>query len=186
MFARSTLRTASAAVFLALAGCSSPTSGSDARSGTLSFDYAGVAAGHYSASGALRVNEPSALTYENVAGGGGGVSAAHPTSRTRSDAIALKFAMGTVTGTVAISETCNPNEAYCGRGEFDIAVPLDGQSAPDHKVFLFTAGSVTVTERSISRVKGTFSGTAYLYPDRAQTITVTNGRFDAPFPPASY
>lgn len=61
--------------------------------------------------------------------------------------------------------------------EFDFRAPELNES-----FFVFTAGTVTVTTVSATRLAGTFQGTAetLTFEGTPRSITITNGRFDLP------
>jgi hypothetical protein len=171
------------AASLALLGCSSDkATAPTGLVGTFSFSYSGAISGTFNATGALPGTPAGMETTSwaaaeiSTADGETGVLAATPRSASSHD-IAGLFMERVTPGAATISDTC---QTQCG-----FALMTFGQANGTGTTFLqecfITVGSITITEVTTTRVKGTFSGTGECLAFGSQTpaaFTVTNGTFD--------
>ena len=169
-----------AASLALLAGCSSDkTTGTGQLSGTLSFTYSGATSGTFNASGAFNPG-----TFETVQWAAGSrddandfmyVGAAVPRTSTSHDFFAVEIE-GDAVGSYSAATNCSTNCAFV-----DIAFGANnsGSGLPLFLCFL-EAGTVTITEITATRVRGTFSGTGSCLPPMGSAVafTVTGGTFD--------
>lgn len=177
MLTRQLLLAASLAL---LAGC-----GSDkvttvtGLNGAVSFTYSGAVSGTYSATGALPSGNFETTTWSAgvISQGAVFVESATPASSSSHNFVFIAIPR-TTTGSSPIDPECSDN--VCGEMFFELGAPNSGSANPTQTCIL-DAGTITITEITSSRVKGTFTGTAGTCLSSNQTLgsfTVTNGSFD--------
>jgi hypothetical protein len=161
-----------------LPGCKD-SSGPSGLNGTLSFSYSGAMTGNFSASG-----EFNPLTMETAAWAAGErddvdgilfVGAAVPRNSTSHDVLGIEIERLSP-GTATISANCTTNCAF---------VALIFGSENTGSGFLLAcdieAGTVTITEITTTRARGTFSGNGTCFAPgtgNPQAFAVANGAFD--------
>ena len=178
MFARNRLFVASL-VLLAACGSDGPTTvtGFD---GALSFTYSGANSGTFSASGALPTSAAAQATSAWAAAQASAtsemfVAAASPRSGTTHDLVGIFIQRNTV-GSDEVDDACGFN---CT--SVDLSIGLANSGSTFTAYCYLTAGTVAITEKSASRMKGTFSGTGECTSSGGAptgAFTVTNGTFD--------
>lgn len=174
-------RIIAAASLVLLASCDSAT-GTVNLGGLLSFTYSGGISGSYSASGALpsttagqQTTTWAAAEVSAPSGAVFGISA-QPRNATSHDYASLTIAR-TTAGQATVSPSCSLN---CTNLYVIFGAPNTGVGGGFLQECYFESGTITITEISATRVKGTFSGTGkcYSYLGAETTFTVTNGTFD--------
>lgn len=166
---------------LAACGGDGPTTVT-AFDGALSFTYTGGNAGTFSASGSLPTSASGQATASWAAAQASATSemavvAFTPRNATTHDEVGIFIQRNTV-GTETVNSSCSFN---CNGLDIVIGV-ANGGSTFTATCFL-TAGSIAITEKSATRMKGTFSGTGMCMTSAGASQgawTVTNGTFDVP------
>lgn len=176
---------AAGAVLAFAASCSDSTSPTP-TSGTFSFTYGGeVISGTYSASGTLpAIGNPSASEwaagFRSDADQESGAVAIVPKANARYDMSILAID-GVTTGSRSIDVDCAPDS---DSGCTGFALLFNASDNPDATGTIFcglTAGSVTVTTLTTTRLAGTFQGSGSCATDTSEgSFTVSNGSFDVP------
>jgi hypothetical protein len=153
--------------------------------GTLSFTYSGDISGTFSASGEPKPDagdfpqtEFAAAQAEN---GNVLIIGLRPTQQPKFDYFGI--ALEGVTSPKTVQVCAQPTGGACPavfylRG-------FNGNGDTFDQAYVFTSGSVTISEINAERVRGSFQGTAIFIsgsgqPSFGRTITVTNGQFDVP------
>jgi hypothetical protein len=164
-----------------LAGCKDSNSPTGFQ-GTVSFSYSGAISGNFSATGAMPASQSQWETSSWAAGevsttdGVTYVVSVSPRSATTND-FAFFYAERITTGSSDFSVNCSTNCAY---GTFEFGVQnVTGNSWLQSCTMV--SGTVTITEVSSTRIKGTFSGTAECFAPGSsvpQSLTIANGSFD--------
>lgn len=152
--------------------------------GALSFTYSGANSGTFSASGSVPTTANGQFTNAWAAAQASStsemfVAAVSPRSSTTHDIVGIFIQRNTV-GSVTINSTCNVN---CNSVDLAIGVANNG-STFTADCFL-TAGTIAITEKTSSRMKGTFSGTGTCSSSVGSTgsFTATGGTFDVAIVP---
>ena len=171
-------------VFLAACGSDGPTTvtGFD---GALTFTYSGANSGTFSASGSLPSTASGQATTAWAAAQASAtsemfVAAASPRSSTTHDFVGIFIQRNTV-GTETINPSCSFN---CNGVDLTIGAANSGSTFT--VMCYLTSGSIASTEKSASRMKGTFSGSGECLTSTgaaAGALTVTNGTFDVAIVP---
>jgi hypothetical protein len=166
-----------------VAGCSDSTSPAAKVTGSFSFTYSGTAAtGSFSASGSAPTGGTLGATafahgYRVATESHFGVVGVVPRSGQTHDFTVL-FAPNTGPGTTTIAE-CQTESTCSG-----LLIVFGSSNSGDTFTLLcgLDAGSITVTELSNTRAKGTFSGSGECFgpSGTVQSFTVTGGTFDVP------
>ena len=174
-----------AASLVLFAGCKSDSTG-PGLSGTMSFTFSGGISGTFSASGTLpatipeQVASPWAAGELNPTDGGVYVEGLLPKTATTHD-LALLFIHRTTVGTDNISASCSSNCSMLG---FLFGQPRNFAGPPIQACDIIT-GTITITEISSTRVKGTFSGTGTCIDapvvGNTTSFVVSGGTFDVAF-----
>ncbi len=162
--------------------------------GVLRFTYSGTVSGNFVAEGAIDMSSPSGLPTSAGAvameeGGMFAVVGVRPTTGNRIDMFALSLGNMQGTGTVNINLiACQDIQSgTCPSGVFMLdvdparAVVAPEPTLPDTPMYILMSGSITVTSRSATRIRGSFSGSA-MSTDLAslRMITISGGSFDVP------
>jgi hypothetical protein len=161
-------------------GCSESKTAPANLSGQMSFTYAGALSGNFNADGRMPLTPTEQRTMPWAAGQLDNqavfVDAAMPRSATTYDIVFLG-----ITRTTAGSESIDGSTAGIS---LLLGAQVNGPGQPMQTCFLDT-GTITITEITATRVRGTFSGSGDCAdPTPATTpFTVTNGVFDAPLLP---
>jgi hypothetical protein len=174
-------RILAAASLVLLTSCDSAT-GVVNLGGLVTFTYSGGISGNYSANGQMPASnaaqETSSWAAAEVSAPSGAVFsyAASPRNATSHDFVDLTIARTTV-GTSNVDPGCFLN---CTGLYVVFGAPNTGAGSSFLQECWFESGSVTITEISATRVKGTFSGTGkcFSYLGAETSFTVTNGAFD--------
>lgn len=179
------------ALTLPLAGCGDDGNpAGPGAEGSLSFTYSGDISGTFAVSGGkgregerYPRNEFAAAS-RSRSGGFVRIDGVRPTQHPKLDFVGMSLlgVTGPKTITVCAIAAVAPD---CADVQFTLGENVTSSGLdPDH-VYVFTSGSVTVSEITAERVRGTFQGTgASIEPmgqvNFARTIAVTNGQFDVP------
>lgn len=152
--------------------------------GALVFTYSGATSGTFNASGSLPTSAAAQNTTPWAAAQATAttemfVAAAAPRSATTHDVVGLFIQRNTV-GTETINSSCSFN---CNSVDLTIGLANSG-SAFISSCYL-SAGSIAITEKSTSRMKGTFSGTGTCVSQAGSSsaFTLTGGTFDVAIVP---
>lgn len=165
-----------------LASCKDSSTGPTGFSGTVSFTYSGAISGNFTATGVMPAAQGAMETSAWAAGevstvdGVTYVASATPRNATSHDFFGF-YVERTTPGSSSASDTCTSNCAFVA---FEFGMQ-NGTGNTWLQLCSLTAGTVTITEISGSRVKGTFSGTGECVAPNSSTpqaFTVTNGTFD--------
>lgn len=185
-----------AAAALSLAGCDGSPSGSDSGpEGSLSFTYRGAASGSFKASGELKLAagtapQPSTGAAAFMPDSTLAVVAFRETGSGRGDGFSLLLGTVKSTGTLTLNllgcQQQSPGACRIGFFAPDISA-AELAATPDPaallgKTYVLVLGEVKVTSISATRVKGTFSGTAFLANQQSLSglLQISDGRFDVP------
>ena len=153
---------------------------------SLSFNYSGsaVGTGTFSATGSMPASA-SSLNNQDAAGSAQNptyqsydVVAAHARGADKYDIAAIQTGRLTV-GSTDITDTCNPQTTNCAEVAFIQNGGFVSQTV-DH-VCALVSGTVTVSEVTATRLKGSFAGLGGCVDGAGQnptSITVTSGTFD--------
>ena len=169
---------------IAACGSDGPTTVT-AFDGALSFTYSGGTSGTFNASGSLPSTASGQTTTAWAAAQASATSemfvgAVSPRSATTHDLVGIFIQRNTV-GTETINSSCGFN---CNGMDITIGMANSGSTFTVN-CFL-GSGSIAITEKSASRMKGTFSGTGQCMTSTgsaAGAFTVTNGTFDVAIVP---
>jgi hypothetical protein len=176
------IRFALAALVGALAGCGSDTTEPTSQPGTLSFSYSGMVNGTFSTEGSMPAENWD--TQHWAAGvkdtDAGSIEVVGIKVRTNGllDEAFVVFEL-LAPGSASIEDPIEP-------ATVDIELGVDESGATDgfEHMCSLTAGTVTVTAISSTRVAGTFSGTGTCSTSSEQgSISITNGKFDVALVP---
>ena len=176
-----------AALLVVLAACGGGDSTGPAPSGSMRFTYRGEVSG--SAAGSFAVDGPRQQFVGGAAGAGAtrlraqGVGTYITVYGSRVDLayaeLEVTLYSATAPGTFPVCGPSDPEPRHC---------LLSGSFSPDPtSVHFFRSGTVTITELTPSRVRGTFEGVTVGYcsgcanPADEDTIAITGGAFDVPF-----
>jgi hypothetical protein len=161
-----------------LPGCKD-SSGPSGLNGTLSFSYSGALTGNFSASGQFNPVNMETVSWaageRDEANGILFVGAAVPRNATSHDILGIEIERLTP-GTATIAANCNTNCAF-------VAL-IFGNDNTGSSFLLgcdIETGTVTITEISTTRARGTFSGNGTCFPPAGgnpQAFAVANGAFD--------
>ena len=170
--------------FLAACGGDGPTTVT-AFDGALSFTYSGANSGTFSASGSMPTSASGQATASWAAAQATATTemvlvASAPRSSTTHDLVGIFIQRNTV-GTETVNSSCGFN---CNGMDITIGI-LNSGSTFTATCFL-TSGSIAITEKSATRMKGTFSGTGECVTSAGApqgAWTVTGGNFDVPILP---
>lgn len=168
---------------LAACGGDGPTT-ITAFDGSLSFTYSGANSGTFSASGSVPTSASAqatsawAVAYASSSSEMDVVASA-PRTATTHDAVVVFIQRNTV-GSVTINSSCSVS---CNEVDLVIGLANSGQSFTA-SCFL-TTGTIAITEKSASRMKGTFSGTGTCLTQAGSSgpFTASNGTFDVAIVP---
>ena len=164
---------------LALLPSCKDSTGPSGLNGTLTFAYSGAMTGNFSASGQFNpVNmetEAWAAGERDDATGELFVGAAVPRNASSHDILGMAIERLT-TGSADINANCTSNCAF-------VAIIFGNNNTGSGFLLAcdIETGTVTITEISTTRARGTFSGTGTCAPPAgtpAQAFTVANGTFD--------
>ena len=169
---------------LAACGSDGPTTVT-AFDGALTFTYSGANSGTFSASGALPSSASAQTTSAWAAAQASATSemfvvAVSPRSSTTHDLVGIFIQRNTVG-----SDPVDPNCGFNCTG-MDITIGLSNSGSSFTANCFLTAGTIAITEKSASRMKGTFSGTGECVSSSGSptgTFTATNGTFDVAIVP---
>ena len=185
MISRYRLVVSSFAFLAACGGNDGPTTVT-AFDGALSFTYSGANSGTFNASGSVP-NTPGASIHTTAwaaaqasATSEMAVVAVQPRSSTTHDLVGIFIQRNTV-GSETVNESCSFN---CNGMSIGIGHTNSGSSFT--AVCFLTAGTIAITEKSSTRMKGTFSGTGECMSfagAETGSFTVTNGSFDVAIVP---
>lgn len=170
-----------AASFALLAGCKSDSKiGPNSLLGTMAFTYAGGISGTFNASGTLPTSqaamETSSWAAAELSPPDVFAAAAVPRTSTSHDFVFLDIGR-TTAGTSSISNSCSVN---CG-GFFVLFGQANGSGTTFLQDCFIETGTITITEITATRVRGTFTGTGFCFAPGSTNntpFTVTNGTFD--------
>ena len=168
-------------VLLGALACSD--SSAPENQGSMTFTYSGAGGGAFSASG----NAPTLGSLPTATSWAVGFIDAGEThaagSRPRSDGrvdLAILRIDRTTAGSASIDPACNiDGDTACTGMEF--LLNFNGNGDTGDFFCALTSGTIVVTEISVSRAKGTFSGTGECLPGTggaSSAFTVSNGTFD--------
>ena len=170
------------AVLVLAAGCGEGPTTIVGFNGALAFSYSGASTGSFNASGAIPTTSAEQRTTPWAAGyvepgNQTSVAAATPRDASTHDFVDLYINRNTV-GSSTVNSSCSSS---CSGLSFIIGAANTGASSAT-SCFL-TDGSIAITEKSDTRVKGTFSGTGTCVSSAggSGSFTATGGTFDVPF-----
>jgi hypothetical protein len=150
--------------------------------GALVFSYSGSNSGSFNASGVLPTTSAEQRTSPWAAGyvepgNQTSVAAAVPRSASTHDFVDLYINRNTV-GSSTISSSCSSS---CSG--LNIIIGASNTGASSTASCFLTAGSIAITEKSETRMKGTFSGTGTCVSSTGSSgaFTATGGTFDVAF-----
>ena len=175
-------RVALSALVLAALACSDSTS-PNSNNGTTTFTFTGAGGGSFSATGAVPALQADLGTHNWAGGflstpdGGYEIAAAQTRGSGRFDLVDM-FVHRLSVGTDVVDSTCSTSN--CTSVIF--ARNISQTDSNQDFLCVATSGSLTITEVSSTRVKGTFSGSGSCF-DAGSTesaFTVTDGSFDVP------
>lgn len=165
----------------AFAGCGDDEPTDPAEGSGLDFTYGGDRSGSLTSEGVPNIGSGGLPEVDSWAIarpdslGGMVIAAFEPSGETAGDLFILQLhPIGT-----GVFTPCDINAGEGCHGRLIIGVDLEDFTAVEDW-FEITSGSVTLTEASSTRVRGTFSITLENL-DQTQTITVTDGVIDVPF-----
>lgn len=176
-------------VTLAAAACGGDAPTEPAQTAaSMSFTYTGAESGSFAVTGlagpaqagavGVKFDGPPRLLL---------VSGMQLRTSTQADYLDLVLPEVSAPRTFSLADDCGPSIEACPIGFVGIDQPLefvlqDPETEPDQGLFVFTAGTVTVTMASATRIAGTFQGTAQTltFQSTPRVITITNGKFDVP------
>ena len=155
------------------------------RIGSLSFNYSGDISGTFSVSGEPKLSS-NGLPQNGfaVAGTDDGdvfVGGFRPQQGSKFDFLRIELEGVTGPRTVTV---CPQPTGTCPLVALYLGFNPNGDTSD--RRYVLTSGSVTVSELSVERVRGSFQGSGILInpttgmPDFSRTITISNGQFDAP------
>lgn len=176
-----------AASLALIVGCGKDSTGPTGLNGQMGFTFSGALSGTFNVTGQMPTN-PSALETSSWAAGDvqtsgsdAGIIAVATTPRTASS---HDYAIITVNRTTAGSDTIDPSNCATVVCTEVIAVfgVTNGSGASWLQDCVLLSGSITVTEVTSSRIRGTFSGDGECTTPTATStsFTITNGTFDVP------
>lgn len=175
---------ACAAAVLALAACGDST-GSDGAAGTVSYTYSGSRNGSYTAHGTFGLSAGTFVRREFAVGtlfntddAGLGVIGFDPVSTSHADVALITIPHPAGPGTWQVSfNGCQLDCAVLGF-VFNLNALAGGSEA--ETTYYMDHGSVTLTKLSATHAEGTFQGTAVNFSGAADSIVITNGKFNVP------
>jgi hypothetical protein len=180
----------SLACLAGLAACKDSTGSTGDESGSLSFTYAGSAAGSFSANGVFPRSSgvPTvqfAAAIRDTANGEPYMALVgfQPTTNGRGHLVEFDFANSTAPQTLTLDESCYAQDTLTGCAVALVGLNYDlstGSSVAGEESYFFDSGTFTVSSVSADHVRGTFTGHA-TDVDTGHTIDVTGGQFDVPF-----
>jgi hypothetical protein len=155
------------------------------KTGSLSFTYSGDMSGTFSVSGEANFDNAdypqNAFAAAQTEGGAVSIAGIRPTQPPKFDFAGIE--LEGVTGPRTIQVCAQPTGGACPLVFFLLG--FNGNGDTFDQGYVFTSGSVIISEINAERVRGSFQGTALFIsgtgqPDFTRTITVTNGQFDVP------
>ena len=153
--------------------------------GALTFTYSGGNSGTFNASGSLPTSASGQATASWAAAQATAttemvIAASTPRSATTHDLVGIFIQRNTV-GTETVNSSCSFN---CNG--LDITIGAANSGSTFTSTCYLTSGSIAITEKSATRMKGTFSGAGQCMTSTGSSQgawTVTNGTFDVPIVP---
>ena len=173
-----------AASLLLLAGCKSDSTNPAVLTGSLDFTYSGGISGTFTVSGQFPTSTTSQETTPWAAGevvsGTTSVVAAMPRNATSHDFFLMDLPRTTV-GSSTVVSGCTVNCADV----FIVFGNANGTGSGFLQSCFLLTGTLSITEISATRVKGTFSGTGSCVgpTGTTTTFTITGGTFDVALVP---
>jgi hypothetical protein len=168
-------------VFAACTDGKSPTEGSGNNSGSLSFSYTGAIQGSFSASGVPSASEGSTWAGGEIDTDGSLlVVASKGHAQNRFDIIILQTPVAAA-GTYQITETCSAE--ICPELAAILGIERNTNWETFERSCWLDTGSITITNVTNRRARGTFSGQGTCLSIVEQemveeTFDITNGQFD--------
>lgn len=174
----------SSLALLSACGSDGPTT-ITAFDGALTFTYSGANSGTFNASGSLPTTASGQATSPWAAAQASATSemfvgAAAPRSSTTHDVVGIFIQRNTV-GSETVNSSCSFN---CNGMDITIGAANSGSSFTAN--CYLTSGTIAITEKSSSRMKGTFSGSGQCISSTGSptgAFTATNGTFDVAIVP---
>jgi hypothetical protein len=166
------------------AACKSDSNAPTGLNGTVSFSYtAGGASSTFNVTGAVPTGNVMTTTWTvgaiSASEGGTFIEAATPASASTHN-FAFIFLPRTTAGSSTIDDpaNCSPG-ALCAEVFLELGAPNAGLELPA-QTCLLEVGTITITEITSTRIRGTFTGTGTCTSSANvnSSFTVTNGTFD--------
>lgn len=94
--------------------------------------------------------------------------------------LAIAYITRTTVGSTSITAGCNPDVAACSIVQFGVNMSEADENY--NFICIVTAGSISLSEITSARIKGSFSGTGICFTPSggSSAFSVTNGNFDVP------
>jgi hypothetical protein len=191
---RCTRLSALVASALALAACDGSSTGSSTTTGSVSFHYAGSSSGDFSASGDVpRTGASPAVQFVAAVRDSSGdepivaLVGFQPVAGGRVHLVEFDMQDARGERTLSMAESCYDQSTLAGCAIALVGLNYDvstSQSVAGEESYFTDAGTMHVTTATATRLQGTFSGHATELDSPGQ-ITLTEGKFDVPFVPAS-
>ena len=170
------------ALILPLAACGDDNPVAPGPVGSLSFAYTGDISGSFDVSGEAKYSQSYPQNGFAIAKGGGtavAISGVRPTQRPKYDFFGIELDGALLPGTYPV---CTP---LIGPGCPFVYFLLGFNGSSADQAYRMVSGSVTISEISGGRWRGTFQGTAEAITATGQSIpgrmiTITSGQFDVP------
>jgi hypothetical protein len=151
----------------------------------VTFSYGGGGGGTFSVTGDVPTGSEGiasrdwAAGLRNLTDDAYVIQALHARGGGRYD-IAYAYITRTTVGSTSITAGCNPDVSACSMVQFGVNMSQADENY--NFVCVLTGGSISLTEITSERIKGSFSGTGICFTPSgvSSAFSVTNGTFDVP------